>query len=73
MSQWVHHNRGNIGIKSDVDTCTACELCYDRLPEIFVNRGDGIPLVMIKVPIEQVYDKLLQTAEDCPSGSIILY
>ena len=73
MSQWVHHNRGNIGIKIDVDTCTACVLCYDRLPEIFVNRGDGIPLVMIKVPIEQVYDKLLQTAEDCPSGSIILY
>lgn len=73
MSQRVHNNGGSISIKIDVDTCTACELCYDRLPEVFVDRGDGIPLVMIKVPIEQVYDKLLQTAEDCPSGSIILY
>ncbi len=73
MSQWVYHNRRSVSIRVDIDTCTACELCYDRLPEIFVNRGDGIPLVMIKVPIEQVYDKLLQTAEDCPSGSIILY
>ncbi|WPM31875.1 ferredoxin [Hydrogenobacter sp. T-2] len=73
MSQWVNNNRGIVNIKIDIDTCTACELCYDRLPEVFVDRGDGIPLVMIKVPIERVYEKLLQTAEDCPSGSIILY
>ncbi len=73
MSKRVHNNRRSISIRIDIDTCTACELCYDRLPEVFVDRGDGIPLVMLKVPIERVYKDLLQTAEDCPSGSIILY
>ncbi len=73
MSQWVHHNRGSVSVKVDIDTCTACELCYERLPEVFVDRGDGIPLVFIKVPIQKVYEKLLKVAEDCPSGSIILY
>lgn len=72
MSQRVHNNRRSINIKVDIDTCTACELCYDRLPEVFVDRGDGIPLVIIKVPIHTVYEELLQVAEDCPSGSIIL-
>ncbi len=73
MSQRVHYNGRSISIRIDIETCTACELCYDRLPEVFVDRGDGIPLVMIKVPIERVYEDLLQVAEDCPSGSIILY
>jgi len=73
MSQWVYHNRRSVSIKIDIDTCTACELCYDRLPEVFVDRGDGIPLVIIRGPIENVYEDILQVAEDCPSGSIILY
>ncbi|MEJ7620119.1 MAG: ferredoxin [Aquificaceae bacterium] len=73
MSQWVYHNRRSVSIRVDIDTCTACELCYDRLPEVFVDRGDGIPLVIIRVPIENVYEDILQVAEDCPSGSIILY
>ncbi len=73
MSQWVYHNRRSVSVRVDIDTCTACELCYDRLPEVFVDRGDGIPLVIIRVPIENVYEDILQVAEDCPSGSIILY
>ncbi|MEJ5338704.1 MAG: ferredoxin [Aquificaceae bacterium] len=73
MPERVHNNGRSLRIKVDIDTCTACELCYDRLPEVFVDRGDGIPLVMIKVPLESVYGELLQVAEDCPSGSIILY
>ncbi len=73
MSQWVYHNRRSVSIRVDIDTCTACELCYDRLPEVFVDRGDGIPLVIIRVPIENAYEDILQVAEDCPSGSIILY
>ncbi|QID33651.1 ferredoxin [Pampinifervens florentissimum] len=73
MSQWVYHNRRSVSVRVDIDTCTACELCYDRLPEVFVDKGDGIPLVIIRVPIENVYEDILQVAEDCPSGSIILY
>ncbi|MEN3028642.1 MAG: ferredoxin [Aquificaceae bacterium] len=72
MPQRVHNNGRSLSIKVDIDTCTACQLCYDRLPGVFVDRGDGIPLVMVKVPVEEVYEELLQVAEDCPSNSIIL-
>ncbi|MCX8164377.1 MAG: ferredoxin [Aquificaceae bacterium] len=72
MSQRVYNNGRGLTVRVDIDTCTACQLCYDRLPQIFVDRGDGIPLVMAKVPPERVYEDLLQIAEDCPSSSIIL-
>ncbi|HAV40177.1 MAG: ferredoxin [Aquificota bacterium] len=72
MSQWVHHNGRGLKIEVDIDTCTACQLCYERLPEVFVDRGDGLPLVFIKVSISSVLDELLQVAEDCPSNSILV-
>ncbi|HIC99171.1 MAG TPA: ferredoxin [Pyrodictiaceae archaeon] len=38
-------------VRVDQDTCTACELCYDRIPEVFKNIGDGIADV-VKYDIE---------------------
>lgn len=72
MSQWFHNNGRGLKIEVDIDTCTACQLCYERLPEVFVDRGDGLPLVILKVSISSVLDELLQVAEDCPSGSIVI-
>ncbi|RMH05944.1 MAG: ferredoxin [Aquificota bacterium] len=56
----------------DVDTCTACELCYDRLPRVFADRGDGIPIVVLKdaQALLSIKDEIIAVAEDCPSGSI---
>lgn len=73
MPERLHHNGRGLRLKVEIDTCTACQLCYDRLPQVFVDRGDGIPLVMIKVPLEDVYEELFELAEDCPSGSIVFY
>ncbi len=72
MSQRFYHNGRGIKIEVDIDTCTACQLCYERLPEVFVDRGDGFPLVILKVSIDKVWDDLLQVIEDCPSDSILL-
>jgi len=69
MSQWVYNYRGSI--KIDIDTCTACRLCYEELPEVFSDRGDGIPIVYVKVIREDLIQKLYEIAQDCPSGSII--
>ncbi len=67
----------------DQDTCTACELCYDRVPEVYKDRGDGIADVVkcdIKdeegncwmiVP-EGLEDEVQEVADECPSGSIIV-
>ncbi|RMH81035.1 MAG: ferredoxin [Acidobacteria bacterium] len=64
-----------MNIRVDADTCTACELCYDRLPLVFSDRGDGIPIVVIKdwSKIEDLKRDIEAVAEDCPSGSIVLW
>ncbi len=57
----------------DIDTCTACRLCYDVLPQVFVDRGDGIPIVWLRVKIDDSLKSSIQeVAESCPSGSIQL-
>ena len=70
MSQWLHNYRGSIIV--DIDTCTACGLCYEEVPEVFTNREDGLPIVYIKPFKEDTLQRLQKVAQDCPSGSIIL-
>ncbi len=64
------------------DTCTACELCYDRIPEVFKDVGDGIADVVqydiendegkwMRVP-DDLADEVDEVADECPSGSIIV-
>ncbi len=64
------------------DTCTACELCYDRIPEVFKDAGDGIADVVqydiendegkwMRVP-DDLADEVDEVADECPSGSIIV-
>ncbi|SHK32844.1 ferredoxin [Thermocrinis minervae] len=67
-----------IKTKIDFDTCTACELCYDRVPEVYKNRGDGIATVVnpgpdgwMVVPSELEKD-VKEVADECPSGSILI-
>lgn len=73
MSQRLYNNGRGLNIEVDIDTCTACQLCYERLPEVFVDRGDGLPLVIVRVSIDKVLDELMLVAEDCPSGSILVH
>ena len=63
--------------KVDPDTCTSCELCYDRVPEVYKNRGDGIAEVVapgadgwMMVPAE-LESEVKEVTDECPSGSII--
>ncbi|MDQ7038241.1 MAG: ferredoxin [Aquificota bacterium] len=69
-------------VRVDQDTCTACELCYDRVPEVFKNIGDGIADVVevhiedgderwMNVP-ENLEGEVEEVADECPSGSIIV-
>ncbi|GAB6065130.1 ferredoxin [Aquifex pyrophilus] len=69
-------------VRVDQDTCTACELCYDRIPEVFKNAGDGIADVVrcdiedeegcwMRVP-EGLEEEVQEVADECPSGSIIV-
>ncbi len=71
MSQRVHTYR-RISLYIDEETCTACQLCYDILPEVFSDRGDGIPIVLTRNIREDLLVEIRQVAQDCPGDSIIL-
>ncbi len=71
MSQRVHTYR-RISLYIDEETCTACKLCYDTLPEVFSDRGDGIPIVLTRNIREDLLVDIEQVARDCPSNYIIL-
>lgn len=74
MPQRFDHYRGmTVDIKIDDETCTACQLCYESLPYVFVNRGDGIPLVIKKNLKESILPDIEKIAADCPASSIEIY
>ena len=64
--------------KIDFDTCTSCELCYDRIPEVYKNRGDGIADVVNpgpdgwKVVPAELEPEVREVAGECFSGSILI-
>ncbi|NPA51704.1 MAG: ferredoxin [Aquificae bacterium] len=66
----------------DQDTCTACALCYDEIPEVYVDVGDGIAAVNDEIGGdgaiidcseigEDICERVLEITEECPSGSLI--
>lgn len=69
-------------VSVDQDLCTACALCYDDVPEVYIDAGDGIAVVKEEVGGDgaiidcgelgtEICDKVLEVTEECPSGSLI--
>ncbi|WP_457640768.1 ferredoxin [Persephonella sp.] len=66
-----------VKVSVDEDLCTACALCYDELPEVYEDRGDGIAKVKDDVGgdgavIEgEIAEKASEISEECPSGALV--
>ena len=69
-------------VSVDQDLCTACALCYDDVPEVYIDAGDGIAAVKEEISGDgaiidceelgkEICDKVLEVTEECPSGSLI--
>jgi len=69
-------------VSVDQDLCTACALCYDDVPEVYIDAGDGIAAVKDEIGGDgavidceelgkEICDKVLEVTEECPSGSLI--
>ena len=53
------------------DSCTACGLCCDTCPDVFVMGSDIAEVVAAEVPAE--YEGAVQQASDeCPVEAIIV-
>ena len=56
----------------DPDLCTACEECYNAVPEVFEAGEGGIAVVKgDEVPADKE-DGVSQAADDCPAAAIEL-
>jgi len=51
------------------EDCTACSLCYETLPEVFTDRGDGISFV--STPDAASQEQIQQSIDECPGQCII--
>jgi len=66
-----------VKVSVDQDLCTACALCYDELPEVYEDRGDGIAKVKDDVGgdgavIEgEIAERAAEISEECPSGALV--
>lgn len=58
-------------VKIDADTCTACGLCSDSVPEVFKMGDDNAEVVSATVSSAQE-EAVREAAEDCPVEAIII-
>ena len=58
-------------VKIDADTCTACGLCSDSVPDVF-DLGDEVAEVKVAEVPSDLEDVVKEAEEDCPVESIII-
>ena len=53
------------------DSCTACGLCVDTCPDVFVMGDDIAEVIVDQVPAE-LEDAAQQAADECPVEAIVV-
>ncbi len=51
------------------EECTSCSLCYETLPLVYIDRGDGISFVHDPSGIA-TQDELQESIDECPGECI---
>lgn len=65
-----------VKVSVDKDLCTACALCYDEIPEVYEDSGNGIAQVKAEVGGEgaiiegDLAQRVLEVNDECPSGAL---
>ena len=57
-------------VSIDADLCTACGLCTDDVPDVFIMGDDVAEVTQADVPAE-LEDSVRDAADSCPSEAII--
>jgi ferredoxin len=56
----------------DYDVCASTGSCMQVCPEVFEVRSDGYLYVLQEEPPEELWDRVREAAELCPTGAITL-
>jgi ferredoxin len=59
-------------VKVDYDVCASTGACMQTCPEVFEVRSDGYLYVLNEEPGEELWGKVREAAEMCPTGAISL-
>jgi ferredoxin len=56
----------------DYDVCASTGACMQTCPEVFEVRSDGFLYVLQEEPGEELWAKVRDAAEVCPTGAITI-
>ena len=56
----------------DFDMCASTGACAQAAPEVFEVRSDGYLYVLQEEPSEELWPKVTEAADLCPTGAITL-
>ncbi len=56
----------------DYDVCASTGACMQTCPEVFEVRSDGFLYVLQEEPPEELWTKVRDAAEVCPTGAITI-
>lgn len=56
----------------DYDVCSSTGACMHACPEVFEVRSDGYLYVLQEEPPAELWDKVREAADTCPTAAITL-
>jgi ferredoxin len=59
-------------VKVDFDICASTGSCMQVSPEVFEVRSDGYLYILQENPPEDLWDKVRQAADLCPTAAITI-
>jgi ferredoxin len=59
-------------VKVDFDVCASTGSCMQVSPEVFEVRTDGYLYILQENPPEDLWDKVRQAADLCPTAAITI-
>jgi ferredoxin len=59
-------------VKVDFDVCASTGSCMQVSPEVFEVRSDGYLYILQENPPEDLWDKVRQAADLCPTAAITI-
>ena len=57
-------------VEVDYDVCASTGQCMQICPEVFEVRSDGFLYVLQDHPPAEVWDRVREAADNCPTGAI---
>lgn len=59
-------------VRIDYNRCIGALKCVEICPEVFEERDDGLAEVKAEAVVEELYEKVREAAEECPTQAVVI-